>query len=97
MLQRAGERWSHGYQPAKLLADDGRRLVAHGTLYKALGRLLDAGLLSSHWEDADVARAAGRRRRRLYEISGAGQRALAAWERGQRHAGMQTRPGWEPT
>ena len=29
-----------------------KALTAHGTLYKALGRLEDLGLLTSAWEDA---------------------------------------------
>jgi DNA-binding PadR family transcriptional regulator len=70
----------HGFELAKLLADvDGsRRLTAHGTLYKALGRLADAGLLEAEWEDAGVALAEGRPRRRLYRITGEGARRLAA-------------------
>ncbi len=49
-----------------------RSLTAHGTLYKALGRLEEFGLLSSHWEDAETAE--GRPRRRLYELTGQGAR-----------------------
>jgi PadR family transcriptional regulator, regulatory protein PadR len=51
------------------------RQTAHGTLYKALARLEDAGLLVSRWEDADLAAADGRPRRRLYRITTAGQAA----------------------
>jgi DNA-binding PadR family transcriptional regulator len=67
----------HGFGMAKALQGDdtSRRLTAHGTLYKALARLEDAGLLVSRWEDADVAVEAGRPRRRLYEITTAGQAA----------------------
>lgn len=98
-LRRRGEPWFHGFQLAKEIADHtgARKLTAHGTLYKALGRLKDAGLLHSRWEDPEAAAAAGRPRRRLYEVTGAGERALAAWQLEQRHAGVQTRPGWEPT
>lgn len=88
----------HGYQLAKRLADDGdRSLTAHGTLYKALGRLHDAGLLSSRWEDPQLAADEGRPRRRLYEVTGAGERALAGWQAAHRRTGLQARPGWEPT
>jgi DNA-binding PadR family transcriptional regulator len=38
-----------------------------------------AGLLASRWELPDPAAAAGRPRRRLYEVTGAGARAMAAW------------------
>ncbi len=67
----------HGFELARILAegDGSRRLTAHGTLYKALGRLADAGLLASRWEDAATALDAGRPRRRLYSITGTGQQA----------------------
>ena len=69
----------HGFALAKRLADrdDSKKLTAHGTLYKALGRLEDAGLLSSRWEDHEPAEEAGRPRRRLYRVTSAGQAALA--------------------
>jgi DNA-binding PadR family transcriptional regulator len=71
----------HGYSLARAIQEQeaARRLTAHGTLYKALSRMETAGLLSSRWEDADAAAADGRPRRRLYEVTGAGVRAEAAW------------------
>lgn len=80
-LRRSGQRSFHGFALAKAIADnDGvRRLTAHGTLYKALGRLNDRGLLTSRWEDPELAVDEGRPRRRLYEVTGAGERAHAAW------------------
>jgi PadR family transcriptional regulator len=51
--------------------------MAHGTLHRALGRLERAGLLESQWDDADVAAAADRPRRRLYVVTLAGARAVA--------------------
>ena len=98
-LRRAGQAQFHGFQLAKEIADhtDARKLTAHGTLYKALGRLDDAGLLVSRWEDPHAAAAAGRPRRRLYEVTGAGERALAAWRVGQPARGATSRRGWEPT
>ena len=78
-LRRAGEAEFHGFALAKRLqANDGRSgLTAHGTLYKALDRLSRAGLLTSRWEDPVVAADQGRPRRRLYEVTGVGERALA--------------------
>jgi PadR family transcriptional regulator PadR len=75
---RGAERF-HGFELAKALADvdRSRRLTAHGTLYKALGRLAEMGLLEAEWEDADRALQEGRPRRRLYRITGAGERRLA--------------------
>jgi DNA-binding PadR family transcriptional regulator len=72
----------HGFAIAKRLADreGSQKLTAHGTLYKALGRLEDAGLLTSRWEDPEAAEEAGRPRRRLYRVTSAGQAALAAHE-----------------
>src|SRR3954451_10097014 len=71
----------HGYSLARAIQEQAaaRRLTAHGTLYKALGRMEASGLLASRWENADSAAAEGRPRRRLYEVTGAGARALAAW------------------
>lgn len=70
----------YGFALAKALAGraDGRGLTAHGTLYKALARMTDAGLLDSRWEDAGLAEADGRPRRRLYTVSGDGVRAYRA-------------------
>lgn len=79
-LHRGQEPSFHGFQLAQDLADarGAKRLTAHGTLYKALGRLHAAGLLSSAWEDPDVAVATGTPRRRLYQVTAAGAAALAA-------------------
>ena len=72
----------HGYSLARAIQqhEAARRLTAHGTLYKALSRMETAGLLVSRWEGAERAAADGRPRRRLYEVTGAGARALAAWK-----------------
>jgi PadR family transcriptional regulator, regulatory protein PadR len=74
-LLRAGHADFHGFGLAQAMREENgsRRLTAHGTLYKALGRLEDLGLLSSRWEDAAAVQ--GRPRRRLYELTGAGVRA----------------------
>ena len=78
---RAGHATFHGFGIAQSMREQSgsRALTGHGTLYKALGRLEELGLLISHWEDA--AAAEGRPRRRLYELTGQGarvaERALA--------------------
>jgi DNA-binding PadR family transcriptional regulator len=66
---------SYGYQLAGALAAGagGRRLLGHGTLYKALARLTDQGLLESWWEELDEG--GQRPRRRFYRITAAGQAA----------------------
>lgn len=68
----------YGFSLAQELAErDGQtRLVAHGTLYKALDRMRRSGLLSAEWEDAGVAVAEGRPRRRVYSVTAEGRRAL---------------------
>jgi PadR family transcriptional regulator, regulatory protein PadR len=98
-LRRGGAPEFHGFQLAKQVAGGGpagpRALTGHGTLYKALQRLEAAGLLASRWEDAGLAAAEGRPRRRLYEVTGAGVLALAAAR--TRQPDPAPRPGLEPT
>ena len=67
----------HGFGLAHAMRehDGSRALTGHGTLYKALGRLEEFGLLTSAWEDADVAQ--GRPRRRLYELTPRGAEVAA--------------------
>lgn len=74
-MHRAGESTFHGFGLAQALREQrgSRSLTAHGTLYKALGRLEEFGLLTSRWEDA--AAVEGRPRRRLYQLTGQGIRA----------------------
>jgi PadR family transcriptional regulator PadR len=76
----------HGFLIAKeIQADTGaRRLTAHGTLYKALDRLEKAGLVQSRWEDPAAAAHERRPRRRLYEVTPTGERALADAARADR-------------
>jgi PadR family transcriptional regulator, regulatory protein PadR len=96
-LRRTGGARFHGFQLAKAIADHAgpRPLTSHGTLYKALQRLEEAGLLTSQWEDPNIAATEGRPRRRLYAVTGAGEHALTAWQ--ARHGRMSGRPGLEPT
>ena len=94
-----GVREFHGYEMAKKLAEetDHQSLAAHGTLYRALGRLQDMGLLKSRWEDQRIAAAENRPSRRLYSLTAAG-RATAAEARNAALAGAtkRARPGWSP-
>ncbi len=52
--------------------------LASGTVYPALRRLEREGLLRSRWEAATQALDDGRPRRRLYELTAHGERAIAA-------------------
>jgi DNA-binding PadR family transcriptional regulator len=90
----AGDGWVHGFALAKAMQEGSGapRLTAHGTLYKALGRLSDGGLLEDRWEEPEVALAEGRPRRRLYRITAAGAQALAR----ERVAGPAVQPSTAP-
>jgi PadR family transcriptional regulator, regulatory protein PadR len=91
---QAGEPEFHGFSVAKAIQEReaARRLTAHGTLYKALGRLERAGLLESRWEEPERAEAEGRPRRRLYRVTGAGASALTR----ARAETKQRRPSYRP-
>lgn len=96
-MRQAGDVQFHGFGIAKMMADgaDAATLTAHGTLYKALGRLETAGLLESDWEDADEAVVQGRPRRRMYTVTGAAQLALAQHRQDSRRAAPLGRAAWE--
>jgi len=94
-LQRRGEPEFHGFFIAKELRDrdEARRLTAHGTLYKALDRLEKAGFVRSRWEDPEAAASERRPRRRLYQVTGLGER-VATESRGA--PAPRPKPGLEP-
>ena len=68
----SGQATFHGFGLAQTMREQraSRSLTGHGTLYKALSRLEEFGLLTSRWEDAAAAQ--GRPRRRLYELTSQG-------------------------
>nr|WP_308129288.1 helix-turn-helix transcriptional regulator [Actinoplanes polyasparticus] len=70
---RAGQAAFHGFGLARMIQEQSgaRSLTAHGTLYKALNRLEELGLLTSDWEDPAGA-PTGRPRRRLYQLTAQG-------------------------
>ena len=78
-LRMRGTADFYGYLLASAMRERGesKTLAAHGTLYKALDRMAKAGLLESRWEDPQLAAADERPRRRLYEVTAAGEAALA--------------------
>jgi DNA-binding PadR family transcriptional regulator len=78
-LRMRGEREAHGFLIATEIrrpSGDHRRLTAYGTLYRALDRLVDTGMIVSRWEDPETAARAGRPRRRYHRITAAGEAAL---------------------
>ena len=96
--QRSGQASFHGFALAQTMREvrGSRALTGHGTLYKALGRLEELGLLTSRWEDP--AAAEGRPRRRQYELTGHGARVAreAAGADADRAAGHRPRVAGEP-
>ena len=73
LLAAVQSRPSHGYAIAETLRarSNGAFDLPEGTLYPALHRLERAGLLSSRWAEVSG------RRRRVYQLTRAGHRALA--------------------
>jgi PadR family transcriptional regulator PadR len=98
-LQQRGETEFHGFAMAREIAEraEARTLTAHGTLYKALGRMAEAGLLESRWEDPAIAAAEGRPRRRLYHVTGLGAQAIPVSNATQRAPAVRTRGGLAPS
>jgi PadR family transcriptional regulator PadR len=93
-LRRSGTEEFHGYLIAKAIKEHGesRLLTAYGTLYRALGRLEQMGLLTSRWEDAHAAAEENRPRRRFYSLTAAGDEA--ATEAARAAADKRARKGW---
>jgi PadR family transcriptional regulator PadR len=79
VLRERGVERFHGYLIAKELTDtsDTKLLTAYGTLYRALGRLEQMGLVASVWEDPQIPADENRPRRRLYALTQDGQTAVA--------------------
>src|ERR687892_189670 len=77
-MRRSEHATFHGFGLAQTMREQSgsRSLTAHGTLYKALSRLEELGLLTSRWEDA--AAVERRPRRRLYELTGEGARVAGS-------------------
>jgi DNA-binding PadR family transcriptional regulator len=78
-LKRRGFESFYGYLIAKELetVTGARRPAAFGTLYRALNRLHEMGILDSSWEDPQTAAETNRPRRRLYSLTEKGLKAAA--------------------
>jgi PadR family transcriptional regulator PadR len=63
-----------GLELVRELAAAGGLLTSDGTVYPLLNRLRDAGLVTSHWQDAE-----GERARRYYFITEDGREHLQAF------------------
>ncbi|MYD35586.1 MAG: hypothetical protein F4X20_00965 [Dehalococcoidia bacterium] len=79
-LRARGDEEFHGFRIAREIKEQtaARLLTAHGTLYRALGRLEKQGYLSSRWEDPVLAAEESRPRRKFYKLTAAGTTAAAA-------------------
>jgi PadR family transcriptional regulator, regulatory protein PadR len=97
-LKGAGTAEFHGYLIAREIKDaaDTRLLTAYGTLYRALSRLEQMGLVTSRWEDAQAAADENRPRRRLYALTSAGESAVSEAAAAARAAARRPRKGWAP-
>jgi len=82
ILQALASGRRHGFQIMEVTG------LASGTVYPVLRRLEREEAVESAWEDEEEARTAGRRRRRIYHLTDAGQllaeRARARLARTQR-------------
>ncbi len=89
----------YGFLIAKEIKErqDARLLTAHGTLYKALDRMEKAGLLVSRWEDPLIAAEDSRPRRRLYQVTAAGEGALAKAQAAKPQQAAQLERGLVPS
>lgn len=67
ILQALASGRCHGFQIMDVTG------LASGTVYPVLRRLEKGQAVVSEWEDGADASAAGRRRRRIYRLTGAGQ------------------------
>jgi len=71
ILQAVGHSYGYGFD---IMDATG---LPSGTVYPALRRMEEAGLVVSRWEQAAVAQKEQRPPRKYYELSKLGQRALA--------------------
>jgi PadR family transcriptional regulator PadR len=91
-MLRSGHATFHGFGLAQTMREQSgsRSLTGHGTLYKALSRLEEFGLLTSRWENTEAAE--GRPRRRLYELTGQGVQVAEQAIAGETDKGVGRRP-----
>ncbi|MGE0866690.1 MAG: PadR family transcriptional regulator [Vicinamibacterales bacterium] len=97
-LSSDGTEEFHGYDLARHIASNSGRqsLTAYGTLYRALGRLVDMGMLTSRWEDPSAAADENRPRRRFYSLTTAGRAAAREAVTAKAAKAKRLRKGWAP-
>ncbi|MEO8539483.1 MAG: PadR family transcriptional regulator [bacterium] len=89
----------YGYAIARQIQTDesARMLTSHGTLYKALDRLVKAGLLSAQWEAPEISAAEERPRRRMYRVTAAGESAYREAARTAVEVSFSPHEGLQPS
>lgn len=97
-LSKDGVPEFHGYELAKRLAEtcDRQSLAAYGTLYRALARLVDMGMLKSRWENPQTAAIENRPRRRFYSLTPLGRTAVRDALASRTVPAKRLRKGWAP-
>jgi PadR family transcriptional regulator PadR len=76
VLSLLAERDHYGYEVARRLRDMDGLVTSEGTVYPLLGRLSDAGLVTTTWWQSDSGRP-----RKYYALTPAGRQALADFRR----------------
>lgn len=82
---------AYGVSIHDAIEDRTREDVAMGSIYQTLDRLQKKGLVHSWWSEPGPGR--GGRRKRLYEMTGAGKSALHSYD----ERFLRIREGWLPT
>ncbi|MGE3075823.1 MAG: PadR family transcriptional regulator [Dehalococcoidia bacterium] len=98
-LGEGGDSEFYGYAIARQVQANAsaKMLTSHGTLYKALDRMVKAGLLSARWEDPAISAAEERPRRRLYQLTAAGEHAAKEAERSAISGSPSLKEGLQPS
>ncbi len=76
VLSMLAEREHYGYELVRRLRDMDGLVTSEGTVYPLLGRLNDAGLVTTTWWQSDSGRP-----RKYYSLTPAGKQALADFRR----------------
>jgi DNA-binding PadR family transcriptional regulator len=71
VLQAVAQGYTHGFDVMDVTG------LPSGTVYPALRRMEESGLIASQWEKPTVAQRAQRPARKYYELTKSGERALA--------------------
>lgn len=98
-LETGSDAEFYGYAIARQIQANAsaKMLTSHGTLYKALDRMVKAGLLSTRWEDPGISAGEERPRRRMYQVTAAGETAARDAARAASPAVSSLKEGLQPS